>query len=55
MFPRPEVFNPFRWAAPTKAMKEWLMPFGGGSRSKYIPLCIYYTEADSTPPYMFQA
>ena len=33
VFPRPEIFDPSRWAAPTKAMKESSMPFGGGSRS----------------------
>ena len=33
VFPRPEVFDPSRWAAPTKEMKDSSMPFGGGSRS----------------------
>lgn len=37
VFPRPDVFDPDRWAAPTKAMKESSMPFGGGSRSTCCP------------------
>ncbi|ROW00029.1 hypothetical protein VPNG_08373 [Cytospora leucostoma] len=32
VFPDPEKFDPDRWAAPTKEMKDWFMPFGGGSR-----------------------
>ncbi|SPO01584.1 related to cytochrome P450 CYP4/CYP19/CYP26 subfamilies [Cephalotrichum gorgonifer] len=32
VFPRPEVFDPTRWAQPTRAMKESSMHFGGGSR-----------------------
>ncbi|TPX16172.1 uncharacterized protein E0L32_004167 [Thyridium curvatum] len=32
VFPRPEVFEPSRWAAPTKAMTDSFVPFGGGSR-----------------------
>lgn len=38
VFPQPEIFDPSRWAAPTKAMKESSMHFGGGSRSTYPPL-----------------
>ena len=34
VFPRPETFDPSRWATPTKQMKESFMPFGAGSRSK---------------------
>lgn len=37
VFSRPEVFDPSRWAAPTKAMKDSSMHFGGGSRSKCTP------------------
>lgn len=37
IFPDPERFDPDRWAAPTKAMKDASMPFGGGSRSKIFP------------------
>jgi cytochrome P450 len=32
IFPQPERFDPGRWAQPTKAMKEALLAFGGGSR-----------------------
>ncbi|KJZ71230.1 hypothetical protein HIM_09373 [Hirsutella minnesotensis 3608] len=32
IFPDPEVYNPSRWAEPTKAMKEAFMPFGRGPR-----------------------
>lgn len=38
IFPRPEEFDPSRWAAPTKAMKDSFMPFGGGSRGKLMVL-----------------
>ncbi|ORY61477.1 cytochrome P450 [Pseudomassariella vexata] len=31
-FPDPERFDPSRWENPTKAMKDSMMPFGGGSR-----------------------
>ena len=34
VFPSPEVFDPSRWKAPTKAMKDLFMPFGGGSRGE---------------------
>ncbi|KHN99497.1 Cytochrome P450 [Metarhizium album ARSEF 1941] len=33
IFPHPDEFDPHRWAAPTKAMKEAFMPFGRGPRS----------------------
>jgi cytochrome P450 len=33
-FPHPEVFDPSRWEAPTKAMKDAFFAFGGGARSK---------------------
>jgi cytochrome P450 len=33
-FPRPDVFDPSRWEAPTKAMKDAFFAFGGGSRGK---------------------
>ncbi|EOO02154.1 putative benzoate 4-monooxygenase cytochrome protein [Phaeoacremonium minimum UCRPA7] len=33
VYPRPETFDPSRWATATKAMKDSLMPFGLGSRS----------------------
>lgn len=41
VFPRPEVFDPSRWAAPTKAMKDYSMHFGGGSRGKCVPYSRY--------------
>ena len=34
----PEVFDPSRWDAPTKEMKDCFVPFGGGSRGKTISL-----------------
>ena len=34
VFPSPMKFDPSRWAAPTKAMKDLFMPFGGGSRGE---------------------
>lgn len=37
-FPQPEVFNPSRWEAPTKAMKDAMFAFGGGARSKWTIL-----------------
>lgn len=35
-FPDAEKFDPSRWENPTQAMKEAYMPFGGGSRGKWI-------------------
>jgi len=35
VFPSPEKFDPSRWEAPTKAMRDSFMPFGGGSRGKF--------------------
>lgn len=35
VFPDPEKFEPERWASPTKDMKDSLIPFGAGSRSKF--------------------
>jgi cytochrome P450 len=32
IFPDPETFEPNRWAASTREMKDSYMPFGGGSR-----------------------
>ncbi|KAJ4396222.1 hypothetical protein N0V93_000441 [Gnomoniopsis smithogilvyi] len=32
LYPDPEKFDPSRWAAPTKDMKDSMLPFGGGSR-----------------------
>lgn len=34
IFPEPEKFKPSRWDRPTKEMKDGMMAFGGGSRSK---------------------
>lgn len=36
IFPDPEKFDPSRWESPSKEMKDSLMPFGGGSRSKSL-------------------
>ncbi|KAH8163969.1 hypothetical protein CIB48_g4253 [Xylaria polymorpha] len=33
VFPDPDRYDPSRWENPTKAMKDSMMPFGGGSRS----------------------
>lgn len=43
IFPDPEKFNPLRWAVVTKDMKDSMMPFGGGSRSKsgYLPFFLF--------------
>lgn len=35
VFPNPLLFDPYRWAMPTKAMKESFMPFGRGPRSMF--------------------
>ncbi|TWU73690.1 hypothetical protein ED733_004748 [Metarhizium rileyi] len=35
IFPNPDDFDPHRWDAPTKVMKEAFMPFGRGPRSMY--------------------
>ncbi|KAL6856700.1 cytochrome P450 [Trichoderma novae-zelandiae] len=32
VFPDPDAFDPSRWAAPTREMKDSFMPFGNGSR-----------------------
>ena len=32
----PEIFDPSRWDDPSKDMRDSFVPFGGGSRSKYI-------------------
>ncbi|KAH8887131.1 cytochrome P450 [Thozetella sp. PMI_491] len=32
VFPNPDVFDPDRWATPSKAMKDHFFTFGGGSR-----------------------
>ncbi|KAI1756200.1 cytochrome P450 [Xylaria castorea] len=32
IFPDPDRYDPSRWESPTKAMKDSMMPFGGGSR-----------------------
>ncbi|CRG91768.1 putative sterigmatocystin biosynthesis P450 monooxygenase STCB [Talaromyces islandicus] len=34
VFDSPECFDPSRWENPSKEMREWFMPFGGGSRSR---------------------
>lgn len=36
IFPNPEHYIPSRWAQPTKAMKDAMMPFGKGPRSKFL-------------------
>lgn len=32
IFPDPDTFDPSRWTAPTRDMKDAYMPFGGGTR-----------------------
>ncbi|EFY93357.1 cytochrome P450, putative [Metarhizium acridum CQMa 102] len=36
IFPNPDEFDPYRWASPTKAMKEAFMPFGRGPRRLHL-------------------
>ncbi|KAJ3542904.1 hypothetical protein NM208_g3856 [Fusarium decemcellulare] len=33
VFPRPEQYDPSRWLAETKEMRDAMMPFGGGARA----------------------
>jgi cytochrome P450 len=44
IFPQPERFDPGRWAQPTKAMKEALLAFGGGSRGMYQSRCYFFDD-----------
>jgi cytochrome P450 len=48
-FPQPEVFDPSRWEAPTKAMKDAFFAFGGGARSKSAAFRGIYLLATSIP------
>jgi cytochrome P450 len=46
IFPNPESFEPSRWNAPTKEMKDAFMPFGGGSRGWFCQVdCINQTKS----------
>ncbi|KAI9042841.1 cytochrome P450 [Aspergillus affinis] len=47
IFPEPLTFNPERWAAPTKAMKDASLPFGGGSRSEYLAKTNRFIEVEA--------
>jgi cytochrome P450 len=38
IFPDPTEWKPERWENPTKAMKDSILSFGGGSRSEYSPM-----------------
>lgn len=40
VFPNPLQFDPHRWEAPTKVMKETFMPFGRGPRGKFRTACM---------------
>jgi hypothetical protein len=40
-------FDPSRWESPTKEMKVAMMPFGGGSRSKFL---LYHNYLFLFPP-----
>ncbi|KFG86111.1 putative cytochrome P450 [Metarhizium anisopliae] len=53
IFPNPDEFNPYRWAAPTKAMKEAFMPFGRGPRI-CIGLHLAYIELRLAAARFFQ-
>lgn len=41
VFPDPYTFNPERWEKTTPLMRESLMPFGGGARSKFSSYTLY--------------
>ncbi|KAI1744896.1 cytochrome P450 [Xylaria scruposa] len=54
IFPDPDRFNPSRWENPTKAMKDSMMPFGGGSRI-CIGMHLAYIELRMGLAYFFRA
>ncbi|OAQ70277.1 cytochrome P450 [Pochonia chlamydosporia 170] len=53
IFPNPDKFDPYRWAAPTKQMKEAFMPFGRGPRI-CIGLHLAYIELRLATARFFQ-
>ncbi|KAI8944033.1 cytochrome P450 [Xylaria longipes] len=54
VFPDPDRYDPSRWENPTKAMKDSIIPFGGGSRI-CIGMHLAYIELRMGIAYFFQA
>ncbi|KAI0458840.1 cytochrome P450 [Xylaria acuta] len=54
IFPDPDRYDPSRWENPTKAMKDSMMPFGGGSRI-CIGMHLAYIELRMGIAYFFRA
>ncbi|TRX96014.1 hypothetical protein FHL15_003156 [Xylaria flabelliformis] len=54
IFPDPDRYDPSRWENPTKAMKDSMMPFGGGSRI-CIGMHLAYIELRMGLAYFFRA
>lgn len=45
VYPEPETFDPSRWEAPTRDMRDAFMPWGGGSRGKFLLLLLHLPPA----------
>ncbi|KAI0908007.1 cytochrome P450 [Ustulina deusta] len=53
VFPNPDQYTPTRWENPTKAMRDSMMPFGGGSRT-CIGMHLAYIELRMGLAYFFR-